>query len=324
MTPVLDIRDLSVGFAGHAGVTQVLDRVALRVTPGEIVGLAGESGSGKSTTPMAALGLLSGNAIVTGDCRFEGDALDLARPRTARQQLGGRASVVFQQPMKAFSPYLTFGRQLVDAISAQTGLSRKEARKTALAALDDVQMPDPEIALRKYPHQVSGGQAQRMMIALALSCQPRLLVADEPTTALDVTVQAQVVHLIRELAKKRNIGVLFITHDLGVVAELCDSVSILYAGRNCEATPVANLFDRPRHRYSAALMGSMPRIGGTEALKTITGNAPSAGSLPKGCAFHPRCLGATDECRESQPIEVIESGSRFACWHPLERHEVVS
>ncbi len=322
MTPVLDINDLTVGFAGHEGVTPVLDRVALRVAPGEIVGLAGESGSGKSTTPMAALGLLPSNAVISGECRFEGGAIEIANPVTARRQLAGRASVVFQQPMKAFSPYLTFGRQLVDAISAQTGVSRKEARKTALVALDDVQMPDPEFALRKYPHQVSGGQAQRMMIALALSCQPRLLIADEPTTALDVTVQAQVVHLIRQLAKKRNIGVLFITHDLGVVAELCDSVSILYAGRNCENAPVAELFDRPRHQYSAALLRSMPQIGSTTAFQTIPGNAPSAGRLHKGCAFNPRCQATTGQCRVEQPTETVEGNRSYACWEPYMHDEV--
>lgn len=324
MSTLLELSDLCVGFRGHNGVTQVLDKVALSVAPGEIVGLAGESGSGKSTTPMAALGLLPSNAEISGTCLFEGEALDIARPRTARRQLNGRASVVFQQPMKAFSPYLTFDRQLVDAISAQTGCSRTDARKTALAALDDVQMPDPEVALRKYPHQVSGGQAQRMMIALALSCEPRLLVADEPTTALDVTVQAQVVHLIRELAKKRNIGVLFITHDLGVVAELCDKVSILYAGRNCETAPVTELFDAPRHRYSGALLGSMPQIGGSSAFQTIPGNAPAAGQLPSGCAFHPRCEFATNQCRSEPPVEAIDGAARFACWSPSANAKVMS
>jgi len=317
MSPVLEIKDLCVGFRGHAGITPVLENVSLAVAPGEIVGLVGESGSGKSTTPLAALGLLPENAMISGHALFDGDDLDLSNPRQVRKRLTGRASMVFQQPMKAFSPYLTFGRQLVDAVTAQTGVSRAEARKIALSALQDVQMSDPEIALRKYPHQMSGGQAQRMMIALALSCNPRLLVADEPTTALDVTVQAQVIHLIHALAKKRDIGVLFITHDLGVVAELCDTVSILYAGRNCEIAPAADLFHKPRHRYSKALLNSMPEIGEAVSFQTISGNAPSAGRLPSGCAFHPRCDASIDTCRADQPEITAQGASQFACWEPV-------
>nr|WP_290428710.1 ABC transporter ATP-binding protein [Defluviimonas salinarum] len=314
---MLEINDLRVGFRNRRAVVQVLHGVSLDIRPGEIVGLVGESGSGKSTTPLAMLGLLPANAVIGGQARFENRTLDIANPAATRKILGGRASLIFQQPLKAFSPYATFGRQLVDAISAQTGMSRTDAGKVALAALEDVQMPDPEGAMARYPHQVSGGQAQRVMIALALSCNPKLLVADEPTTALDVTVQAQVLHLIRELAKSRGIGVLFITHDLGVVAELCDRVVVLYAGRVCETAPVAGLFHHPQHRYTRALLGSMPHLGSAQAFETIPGSAPSPAALPSGCAFHPRCAAATERCRTELPQMVTTEAGRFACWNPV-------
>lgn len=321
MSALLSIDDLRVGFRGRAGLTQVLHGVSLDVGPGEIVGLVGESGSGKSTTPLAALGLLPSNAEIGGRATFLGRELPLNNPAATRKALGGDVSLIFQQPMKAFSPYYTFGRQMTDAICAQRGITRKKAARIAVAALGEVQMPDPDAAMVKFPHQVSGGQAQRVMIALALSCEPKLLVADEPTTALDVTVQAQVIHLIRDLAKSRGIGVLFITHDLGVVAELCDRVGVLYAGRMCEVSSAPELFHAPRHRYSAALLRSMPRMGETAAFEAIPGTAPSPAQLPKGCAYHPRCAAARDICATQRPDIEMGQDRRFACHFPAHVHD---
>ena len=318
MSAILDIQGLSVGFDARDGFVQVLDGVDIAVEPGQIVGLVGESGSGKSTTPLAAMGLLPANARVSGQVHLDGSPVEVGKPALARAAFAGQSALIFQQPMKSFSPYYTFERQMVDAIVAQTGAMRGEARDRALSALEDVHMPDPHRALSKYPHQVSGGQAQRFMIALALSCEPRLLIADEPTTALDVTVQAQVLHLIREQANKHGIGVLLITHDMGVVAEMCDRTYVLYSGRCCEQGTVSDIFHRSRHRYTQALLASMPRLGGKSAFETIAGTAPSPRNRPPGCAFHPRCGYAIDACKTDVPFMSPDGATLLACHNPAD------
>ena len=314
--PVLSVRDLRVGFKSRQGITQVLHGVSMDIASGEIVGMVGESGSGKSTTPAAALGLMPRNAIVSGEVQMAGLPVNVARPKDARTDTRGKASVIFQQPMRAFSPYDRLERQITDAIIAQTGVSKKDAKERALHGFERLKLPDPALALTKYPHQMSGGQLQRAMIALAFACEPKLLICDEPTTALDVTVQAQVIHMIRQMAEEDNVGVLFITHDLGVVAEICDRVYVMYAGRIAEENSVGELLGKPRHRYSRALLNSTPVMGEKARFQTIPGNAPAAGAHIEGCAFADRCAAATTVCSLHPPSKTENNSGHFACHNP--------
>jgi oligopeptide/dipeptide ABC transporter ATP-binding protein len=310
------VRDLKVGFRSRQGTTQVLHGVSLDIAPGEIVGMVGESGSGKSTTPAASLGLLPRNAEITGEVSMAGVPVNVTRASEARRTTRGKASVIFQQPMRAFSPFDRLDRQICDAIMAQTGVNRAAAKAKALDGFTRLKLPDPALALSKYPHQMSGGQLQRAMIALAFACDPQLLICDEPTTALDVTVQAQVIHMIRELARETGVGVLFITHDLGVVAEICDRVYVMYSGRIVEENEVGGLLGHPRHRYTRALLNSTPVMGETSRFETIQGTAPAAGAQPTGCAFAPRCTAAVSSCTAILPEMLASGQGRFSCHNP--------
>jgi oligopeptide/dipeptide ABC transporter ATP-binding protein len=315
--PALSVQDLKVGFRSRRGITQVLHGVSLDIAPGEIVGMVGESGSGKSTTPAAALGLLPRNAEITGTVTMAGVPVNVGRASDARRDTRGKASVIFQQPMRAFSPFDRLDRQITDAIMAQTGVSRSDAHDKALQGFTRLKLPDPDLALKKYPHQMSGGQLQRAMIALAFACDPKLLICDEPTTALDVTVQAQVIHMIRELAAEFQVGVLFITHDLGVVAEICDRVYVMYAGRIVEENAVEPLLGLPRHRYTRALLDSTPVMGEATRFQTIQGTAPAAGELTPGCAFAPRCTAAVEACTSTLPNVQKSGDGQFVCHNPV-------
>ncbi|MEP2028207.1 MAG: ABC transporter ATP-binding protein [Paracoccaceae bacterium] len=314
--PAFSVRDLRVGYSSRRGVTQVLHGVSMDIAPGEIVGMVGESGSGKSTTPSAALGLVTENAIVTGSVEMAGQPIRLGRAKETRQDARGKASVIFQQPMRAFSPYDRLDRQITDAIMAQIGVSRAEAHQKALDGFTELKLPDPALALRKYPHQMSGGQLQRAMIALAFACKPQVLICDEPTTALDVTVQAQVIHMIRTLAEERGVGVLFITHDLGVVAEICDRVYVMYSGQIVEENTVNAVLKQPRHRYTRALLNSTPVMGEKTRFQTIPGNAPGAGEIKVGCPFAPRCQATNDLCTTEFPALQHQAEGSFACHNP--------
>jgi len=313
MSASLDIAGLSVTFPTARGAFHALDVEALTVAPGEILGLVGESGSGKSTLALACLDLVPKPGLVTGSVRVDG-----------REMLGGArdragAAMIFQNPATALSPFFTIGRQLSDIVRRRRGLDARVTEAVCLAALDRVHLPDPPAQWRKYPHQLSGGQLQRVMIALALACRPTLLIADEPTTALDVTIQAQIILLLRELARDQGLAILFITHDLGVAAALCDRVAVLYAGRIVEAAPVAALFAAPRHPYSASLLAAVPVLGRSEAedLAGIAGTPPGPGAERGGCDFAPRCPHSQAICRSTVP----GFDGRAACHFPVGRPE---
>jgi len=310
MSASLAIAGLSVTFPTTRGVFHALDIEALDVAPGEILGLVGESGSGKSTLALACLDLVPKPGLVTGSVRVAG-----------REMLGGTgdragAAMIFQNPATALSPFFSIGRQMSDIVRRRRGLDARVTEAVCLAALDRVHLPDPPAQWRKYPHQLSGGQLQRVMIALALACQPSLLIADEPTTALDVTIQALIILLLRELAQSQGLAILFITHDLGVAAALCDRVAVLYAGRVVEEAPVAALFAAPRHPYSASLIAAVPVLGGSAAnLAGIAGTPPGPGTERRGCDFAPRCPHAQAICRSAVPA----FDGAVACHFPLGR-----
>jgi len=316
---VLEIRDLSVDFPGLGETVRAVRDCSLSVRKGEIMGLVGESGSGKSVTAMACLGLVPPPGMVRGSVevagrqvvgRAHGELVDLR---------GGIAAMIFQNPGSALNPYFTIGRQITDAIVCHRDLTPRAARVAVIETLRLVHLPDPEIAIDKYPHQLSGGQLQRAMIAMAMACEPELLIADEPTTALDVTIQAQIIVLLRDLAQETGLTILFITHDLGVVASLCDRVAVMYAGTIVETGPLPELFDAPAHPYTERLMHTVPRMGGGKAeLAYIKGQVPNMAHLPKGCAFHTRCAYATEVCREQPPAARVLGDSRLAaCHHAL-------
>jgi len=313
---VLKISGLRVEFPGLLRNVQAVRGVDLEVASGTVMGLVGESGSGKSMTAMAALGLIPKPGVVSGSVKVDGvevvgkSEADLAKLR------GGEAAMIFQNPMKALNPFFTIGKQMTDAISCHLSVDKQGALTAATDALESVHLPDPGLALDKYPHQMSGGQIQRVMIAMALACQPKVLIADEPTTALDVTVQAQIIALLRELATTRNRTILFITHDLGVVASLCDSVAVMYAGEIVERGRVADVFADAKHPYTRKLMSTVPRLGaGEQNLNFIPGQVPDMGFPPRGCAFHPRCDLADDKCHEAPAYQQFPDGHLVACHH---------
>jgi len=316
---LLEIRDLRIEFPSLERTVKAVRGASLEVAKGEVMGLVGESGSGKSMTALACLGLVPPPGRVTGSVRLDGHEVVGASEAENERLRGAVAAMIFQNPGKALNPFFTLGRQLTDAIARVRVIPRVEAEQAALAALTEVRIGDPKVALHKYPHQVSGGQLQRVMIAMALACRPQLVIADEPTTALDVTIQAQVIVLLRDLAREHGLTVLFITHDLGVVGSLCDRLAVMYAGRVVESGPVDALFASPAHPYTASLLRAVPMLGrGRSVLTQIPGTVPNMAAPPPGCAFHPRCPAAGPRCAAEDPVAKEVAGLRsVACHYPL-------
>ena len=316
---LLEIADLRIEFPGLERTVRAVRGCTLSIVRGEVMGLVGESGSGKSMTALACLGLVPPPGRVTGSIRLDGHEVVGASEADNEGLRGCVAATIFQNPGKALNPFFTVGRQLGDAIAHARRIGRNAARREAAEALATVRVADPDLALQKYPHQMSGGQLQRVMIAMALACEPKLLIADEPTTALDVTIQAQIIVLLRDLARERGLTVLFITHDLGVVGSLCDRVAVMYAGRIVEAGPVDALLTSPAHPYTANLLRAVPMLGhGRTTLVQIPGAVPNMASPPPGCAFHPRCPDADRRCAIDMPETRASDGARScACHHPL-------
>lgn len=320
---LLEIRDLTVSFPQADGLVQAVRGASFAVAPGESLGIVGESGSGKSVTCMAALRLLREPPARIKATRLTLDGIDmLAASRRELADIRGRvAAMVFQDPMTAFDPVYTIGRQIGETITAHRGLSKKAALAEARDLLARVEIRNPDAVVASYPHQLSGGMLQRAMIAMALSCRPKLLIADEPTTALDVTVQAQILQLIKGLQDEFHMGLVMVTHDLGVIAETVDRVVVMYGGRVMEEGPVEAIFDRPRHPYTAALMASIPgQVAGRRRLTEIPGGSPNPADPPGGCPFHPRCARAEARCATEAPgwTGYSERGAAggFACWNP--------
>jgi peptide/nickel transport system ATP-binding protein len=321
--PLLEISDLKVTFRGDDGrVTHAVHGLDLSLARGTTLGFVGESGCGKSVTSLAVMGLLPNSASIGGSVRFDGIDLIALSDRKLRDLRGDRLAMIFQEPMTSLNPSYTIGEQIIEAIVRHRKVSRSEARKRAIEMLRRVKIPSPERRIDDYPHRLSGGMRQRAMIAMALACEPDLLIADEPTTALDVTIQAQILDLLREL-KARSLlsAIILITHDLGVVAEICDEVAVMYAGEVVESAPVDDLFERPEHPYTVGLLGSLPRLDRrVEHLATIEGTVPNMAPPPPGCRFAPRCPFAAERChRERPPIVRVSPTHWSRCFKtPLE------
>jgi peptide/nickel transport system ATP-binding protein len=323
-SPLIDIKGLRVLFHGDDGrTTHAVDSVDLFVARGATLGLVGESGCGKSVTSLAIMGLLpKRSAEISGSIQFDGlDLLD-APDQTLRDLRGNRLAMIFQEPMTSLNPSFTIGDQIIETILRHRGGSRRAARERAVALLRRVHIPSPDKRIDEYPHKLSGGMRQRVMIATALACDPRLLIADEPTTALDVTLQAQILELMRELKAESGAAIILITHDLGVVAEVCDEVAVMYAGEIVERAAVDELFASPQHPYTVGLLGSIPRLDRrTEHLATIEGMVPNMASLPTGCRFAARCPFMAEACvKAPPPLRELAPGHASRCIRaPLER-----
>jgi oligopeptide/dipeptide ABC transporter ATP-binding protein len=315
---LVDISGLTVSFSQHEGLVQAVRGVTLHVDAGESVGIVGESGSGKSVTCMAMLRLLrEPPAKITAE-KLELDGVNIltARGRTLSGVRGTVAAMIFQDPMTAFDPVFTIGHQIIETIRAHRKVSKLEAQAEAEALLLRVEIKRPATVLGYYPHQLSGGMLQRAMIAMALSCRPKILIADEPTTALDVTIQAQILQLIKQLQVEFGMGLIMVTHDLGVVAETVDRVVVMYGGKVMEQGPAQGIFDEPKHPYTQALLKSMPgQAGGRRRLTEISGASPNPANPPTGCPFHPRCPVAMPVCSQTMPaFEGVGTDRQAACW----------
>ncbi len=328
--PFLDVRDLQVHFPTDDGLVKSVDGLSFHVERGKTLGIVGESGSGKSVTSMSVMGLHKrGTANISGQILVDGQDLVGASPESVRLLRGKRMSMIFQDPLSAMHPYYTVGNQIVEAYRVHNDVSKSEARRHAIEMLDRVGIPEPDQRVDSYPHQYSGGMRQRAMIAMALSCDPELLIADEPTTALDVTVQAQILDLIRDLQSEFNSAVILITHDLGVVAELADDILVMYAGRSVEYGTAEQIFNAPEHPYTWGLLGSMPRFdrARTERLLPIKGSPPSLINVPRGCAFNPRCgydeLNGDLSTTERPELTESSPGHLVACHLPLTKRREI-
>ena len=320
--PLLEIRDLRTYFHTDDGVARAVDGVNYTIGMGKTLGVVGESGCGKSVTAMSILQLIPQppGKIVGGEIIFKGtNLLDLDEARM-RKIRGNEISVIFQEPMTSLNPVFQVGDQIGEALRLHRGMTRSQARERTIELLREVGIPSPETRVDEYPHQLSGGMKQRVMIAMALACDPSLLIADEPTTALDVTIQAQILDLLRNLQREKGMAILLITHDLGVIAENADHVVVMYAGKIVEYAPVDVLFSDPKHPYTIGLFRSLPRLGNeTERLEVIEGNVPNPLEFPSGCKFWPRCPRATDLCRRDEPeLLELEDGRTAACHHITE------
>ncbi|KJS00025.1 MAG: peptide ABC transporter ATP-binding protein [Desulfobulbaceae bacterium BRH_c16a] len=300
---LLEIQNLSVAFQTAGGMFTAVDRVSLTIEPGEIVSIVGESGSGKSVAMLALMGLLPWTATVTADVlRFDKQDLTTIGKAQLRKIIGCQMAMIFQEPMTSLNPCFTVGFQLTETLKIHLGMNRAEQKRRAIELLDLVGIPEPEKRLAAFPHQLSGGMNQRVMIAMAISCNPRLLIADEPTTALDVTIQAQILDLLLKLQKEKGMSLVLITHDMGVVAETAERVVVQYAGQQVEQQSVKGLFSDPHHPYTQALLDSLPERSNSRILPSIAGIVPGQFDKPQGCLFSPRCRYATSLCREKQPL----------------------
>jgi peptide/nickel transport system ATP-binding protein/oligopeptide transport system ATP-binding protein len=322
--PILDIRNLVTSFSTRNGEVRPVDGVSLTVERGKTLGIVGESGSGKSMLSLSIMGLIPPSGkIAGGEVMLEGTELTKLSRSAMRDIRGNRIAMIFQEPMTSLNPVHTVGFQIVEALRAHRKLSDKEARKEAIGALNKVRMPAPEQRFDEYPHQLSGGMRQRVMIAMALACRPALLIADEPTTALDVTIQAQILDLLQDLQAETGMAIILITHDLGVVAQIADDVAVMYAGRIVEHAPVAEIFADAQHPYTIGLMGSMPRLeADVDRLVAVGGMVPPLFRLPSGCRFNSRCPFTEAGCKSQQPaLAEIGAAHTVACLRaPLEAH----
>jgi peptide/nickel transport system ATP-binding protein len=316
MTALLEVKNLRVEFPSRRGTLLALDDISFSIAPGEILGVVGESGAGKSLTGASIIGLLEPpGRIAGGEILLNGQRIDNLPYEAMRKIRGRQIGAIFQDPLTSLNPLYTIGRQLTETILTHLPVSESEARQRAIKLLKETGIQGAEQRIDQYPHQFSGGMRQRVVIALALAAEPKLIVADEPTTALDVSIQAQIISLLKRLCKDHGAAVMLVTHDMGVIAETCDRVAVMYAGRIAEIGPVGDVINRPSHPYTVGLMGSIPaKDEDRERLTQIDGAMPRLNAIPKGCAFNPRCKKVFDRCKSERP-ELFDDGlSRAACW----------
>jgi peptide/nickel transport system ATP-binding protein len=314
--PLLDVRNLIVEFPTHRGLLRALDGISFTIEKGEILGVVGESGAGKSLTGVSIVGLLERpGRVAGGEILFDGTRIDNLPPEPMRRIRGKRIGMIFQDPLTTLNPLYTIGRQLAETMQTHMRLTDAEARRRAIGWLDRVGIPAAAQRIDAYPHEFSGGQRQRVVIALALCAEPDLVIADEPTTALDVSIQAQIITLLKDLTRDQDTAVMLITHDMGVIAETADRVAVMYAGRIAEVGPVAAVIRHPAHPYTEGLMASIPSLEHrVDRLRQIDGSMPRLDALPPGCRFHPRCPKVFDRCRSDQPDLMDAGATRAACW----------
>ncbi|MGI5933587.1 MAG: ABC transporter ATP-binding protein [Lawsonibacter sp.] len=316
---VLDVKNLSVSFSSFGETTNIVHDVSFHIDEAETVGIVGESGCGKSMTAMAIMQLIQRPpGVIKGEILLEGQNLLALKESEMRQIRGNKIAMIFQEPMTSLNPVLTVGHQLMEVFQIHQKMDRRQAREAAIDMLRMVKIAMPDQRVNAYPYEMSGGMRQRVMIAMALACRPKLLIADEPTTALDVTIQAQILGLMREMKEQVGSSVMLITHDLGVVSEVCSRVVIFYCGQVVEEAPADELFRNPMHPYTEGLLRSLPTRGSTEKLYVIPGSVPAPGKLPQGCVFHPRCQYATDQCRqEAPPCAQASECHAVKCWRHI-------
>jgi peptide/nickel transport system ATP-binding protein len=314
--PLLEVRSLRVEFPTRRGTLTALDDISFDIVPGEVLGMVGESGAGKSLTGASIIGLLEPpGRVAAGEIRFEGRRIDNLSYDEMRRLRGRRIGAIFQDPLTSLDPLYSIGRQLIETIQTHLDLNERSARRRAIELLQEVGIPAAELRMDQYPHQFSGGMRQRVVIALALAAQPRLIIADEPTTALDVSTQAQIITLLKRLCREHGTAVMLVTHDMGVIAETADRVAVMYAGRIVEIGPVVDVIRAPRHPYTVGLMGSIPSIvDDREHLVQIDGVMPRLNAIPSGCAFHPRCPRVFERCMHERPDLMAAGSTRAACW----------
>jgi peptide/nickel transport system ATP-binding protein len=315
-TPVISVRSLTVEFPTRRGSLTAVDGVSFDIMPGEVLGVVGESGAGKSLTGTAIIGLIEPpGRLAGGEVRLAGERIDDLSPEAMRRLRGKRIGMVFQDPMTSLNPLFRIGDQLVETITTHSDMSTGEARRRALSLLAETGIPAPEMRIDNYPHQFSGGMRQRVVLALALAAEPELIIADEPTTALDVSVQAQIIALLRRLCRQHGVAVMLITHDMGVIAETADRVAVMYAGRIVEIGPLRDVIQSPLHPYTKGLIGSIPTLDSDhDRLVQIPGSMPRLTAIPPGCAFHPRCPRVFAPCTGERPELRSEARSQVACW----------